>query len=214
MKLKYRLLSVLLLSLPVVSVTLFWDRLPVRLPMHFNNEGQPDRFGNRQELLGMLLLTLFILNSIRAVLLIVVSKQPGIQPMQRLALYLLTAGFIAGTLSLLILQGLYQSPLYVYWLPVLFFLFGSSFIYFAVPPDLPTTLKDPAISSLPIAQRIETLQRIHTMSRLVVLRVNLLAVVLMIFADVKDRWSIGVLANLLAYSALFIISVFLHRRSD
>jgi len=37
--------------IPLGYLALIWDTLPETLPMHFGPDGQPDRFGNRQELL-------------------------------------------------------------------------------------------------------------------------------------------------------------------
>ena len=45
----------------------------------------------------------------------------------------------------------------------------------------------------------------HTLSRLVVIRVNLLAALLMLLARSGDRWTICVLANLLAFVTLTVI---------
>lgn len=213
MKLSDRLLSVLLLSLPLVSVVLAWDQLPVRIPLHFNSDRQPDQFGSRQEWLSGLLSTLFLLSIIRAVVLKIVGSQRNLQPAQRRAIYLLTAGFVAGTLSLLILEGLYQAPLYADWLPVLFFLAGCTFIYFAVPPVLPASVKDPELLNSRIAKRLAALQHTYKLSRLVVFRANLVAVLLMVFANHSDRWSIGILANVLAYIFLLILTAVMNRNS-
>lgn len=213
MNVSHRLISVLLLSLPLVSVVLAWDRLPDRLPMHFDQNRQPDYFGSRQEWFGMLLLTLFLLNSIRAIVLRIAGNQPNMQPSQHLALYLLTAGFTAATLLLLILQGLRQSPVYADWLPVLVCLSGCSFLYYAIPPVLPMQVKDPAIQNSRLTKRLATLQHIQRLSRLVVFRANLVAVLLMVFANPADRWSIGILANVLAFVFLIILTAVMNRNS-
>ncbi len=214
MKFSYRVISVLLLSLPLLLVVLFWDRLPVQLPIHFGPDRQPDHFSKRQEWFVMLLVLLFFLNMVRAVILRFVGRQRNLTPKQYLSLYLLTAGFVAGTLSLVILQSLYQSPVYADWLPVLFFLSGSGFIYFAVPPvlaELPETLKEQAAFNGQMARRLAALQRLHALSRLVVIRANLLVVVLMFFANRSDRWTMGILANVLAYAFLFILTIATNR---
>lgn len=51
----------------------------------------------------------------------------------------------------------------------------------------------------------------HQLSRLVIIRANLVAVLLMIFANHSDRWSIGILANVLAYIFLFILTAVTNR---
>lgn len=181
--------------------------------MHFDQDRQPDYFGSRQEWFGMLLLTLFLLNSIRAIVLRVAGNQPTMQPSQLVALYLLTAGFIAATLLLLILQGLRQSPVYTDWLPVLFFLSGCSFLYYAIPPVLPMQVKDPVILNLRLSKRLATLQHIQKLSRLVVFRANLVAVLLMVFTNHSDRWAIGILANVLAFVFLVILTAVINRNS-
>lgn len=161
----------------------------------------------------MLLSTLFLLSIIRVVVLRIAGRQRNMQPAQRRALYLLTAGFVTGILSLLILQGLHQSPLYADWLPVLLFLSGCIFIYFAVPPALPTPVKDPELLNSRAAKRLATLQNTYRLSRLVVFRANLMAVLLMVFANHSDRWSIGILANVLAYVFLLILTAVVNRNS-
>lgn len=147
----YSVLNVLLISLPLIWVTLTWNDLPAQLPMHFNSDRQPDRFGSQQEWLGMLLSLLFFSTLIRAVVLRIAGSQENIQPTQRRALELLTAGFIGCTLALHILQAFYKSPIYSDWIPVLFFLSGSTFNYVAVPRVLPIQEKDPAILNLRLA---------------------------------------------------------------
>ncbi len=213
MKPTYRLLSVLITGLPLVWVALAWDELPDRIPLHFNNDRQPDQFGNREQWLGVLLRTLFLLSIIRVVILKTVGSPQNMQPAQRRTLDLLTAGFAAGTLLLLTLQGLRQAPIYTDWLPVLFFLSGCAFIYFAVPPVLPTRIKDSATPNVPLAKRLATVQHMYKLSRLVVFRVNLIAVILMAFASHSDRWSIGILANALAYLFLLILTTVVNRNS-
>ena len=211
MKLSYRLISVLLLSLPLVSVTLVWDQLPARIPMHFNSDRQPDRFGSRQEWMGMLLGILFLSSIIRAVVLRIAGSQRNIQPAQGRILYLLTAGFVAVTLALHILQGLYQSPVYADWLPALFFLSGATFNYLAFPQPEPKQEKESAFPNARLTKRLSTLQHMNQLSRLVVFRANLVAVLLMVFANHGDRWSIGIWANVLAYAFLLILTAVMNR---
>lgn len=213
MKLNYSMLAVLLISLPLLWVTLAWDSLPAQLPLHFNRDRQPDKFGNKQEWLVTLLSALILQSIIRKLVLRTVGNQQNIQPTQRPILELLTAGFIGVALLLLILQGLYRSPVYSDWIPALFFLSGSAFIYLSVPPELPTQVKDPATLNAQAAKRLATLQHMHQLSRLVVFRVNVVAVLLMVFANHSDRWSIGILANVLAYVFLFILTITLNRPS-
>ena len=40
---------------PVIYLAFIWNRLPEQVPMHFDLKGNPDRFGNKTELLIMIL---------------------------------------------------------------------------------------------------------------------------------------------------------------
>ncbi len=54
---------------PVIYLAAVWNRLPERVPMHYNLSGEPDRFGNKSELL--LLLAIMVVVNIGVYLLLV-----------------------------------------------------------------------------------------------------------------------------------------------
>ncbi len=213
-KSKVRLFSYTLIGLPILVILYIWDRLPDRLPMHFDEDGQADQFGTRQQWLTSLLGSLFLLSLLRMVFMYWVRRQEHLPTRQRIILYLFTAGFMTGASLLLIGQGVWGMSLYQEWMPVLFFLFGSGFVYYSVPPDLPVEQKEPHLFNLPLAKQLANRQRMHTLSRLVTVRVNLLAVLIMLFVSGQDRWSVGILANLLACVGLAGLSVYLRQNDD
>ena len=119
---------------------------------------------------------------------------------------------MAGGIFLLIGQGVWGISLYREWMPVLFFLFGSGFVFYGVPPDLPAiTEREQPLINFSLTQHNQNRQRIHMLSRLVTARVNLLAVLIMLFVNGQDRWSVGFLANLLASLYLAGLSVYSRR---
>lgn len=214
-KLKYQLVSSALIVLPILVILFSWNRLPNQVPLHFDEQGQVDEFGTRQQWMTRFFWAVLLFSFIRIVFLHLVGRQANLLARQRVLLYLLTSGFMAGGTLLLIGQGFWGISLYREWMPVLFFLFGSGFVYYGVPPDLPAApeIKPPLLNRA-LAQQLENRQRIHTVSRLVTVRVNLLAVLLMLFVSGKDRWSVGILANLLAYVYLAGLSVYWRRNID
>lgn len=213
MKPAYRLLSVMLLSLPLVSVALVYDRLPLRLPVHFDADDQPDLFNNRSQWMSRLIITMFLLNIGRSVLMRVVERQRTCQRAQLEALYLLTAVSVAGIVSLLALEGGLGKPLFADWFPVWFFLSGSGVLYVSVSPHLPVSLLNTDQLTPPQLRRLAAMQQFRSLSHWIVVRVNLAAAVLMLFVGRHDRWQLGLLANLLAYSALMILAEVNRRRS-
>lgn len=52
--LKWLLLPVL--AIPGLYLALVWNRLPEKVALHFDIKGNPDRFGNKQELVGTVLI--------------------------------------------------------------------------------------------------------------------------------------------------------------
>ena len=192
-------------------VAVAWERLPVRLPMHFDAYAQPDRFGSRLEWYGQLLGTLIMLIVVRALILRAAAGKLGKRQTQAPALYLVTAGFVASFIALLILQGLYKRPLFTQWQPLLVALIASSFIYFVVPVNKPVSNSRIQPSTLNQPKPIS--QRLHPLARLIGIRVNLLAALLMVVARSQDRWSIAIMANGLALLSVVIVFLIKQRQS-
>ncbi len=213
-KVKVQLLSYTLIGLPILTLFFAWNRLPDQLPLHFDEYGQADQLSNRQQWLTNVCWSVFFLSLLRAGFIYWVRHQQNLRAKQRVILYLLSAGIMTGASLLLIGQGIWGQSLYQQWTPVLFFLFGSGIVFYSIPPDLPVELNDPHVSNLPLASQLAFRQRMHTLSRLVTMRVNLLAVVIMLFVSGQDRWSVGILANLLAFAGLAGLSVYLRCTDD
>lgn len=211
MKRIHQLLSTLMLCLPLLCISWLWDRLPDRLPIHFGNDGQPDRFASRQQWFNGLLHMMFIYVLIRGVVIALLSKRFDIQGARFVRVYLLSAAFVGSILGLFVLRAVYASSVYTDFLPVLTALVGAGGVYFTVRADLPTPDKT-ARPALPPRQ-LADLQYMNTLSRLTFIRVNLLAALLMLFAQSGDRWTIGIMANLMAFVALFSMGVILRRQS-
>jgi uncharacterized membrane protein len=57
-KSKTELLILSIILLPALYLAFVWDALPEEVPMHFNSKGEADRFGSKDELIGVL----FMLN--------------------------------------------------------------------------------------------------------------------------------------------------------
>jgi len=51
MKNKIFLIVILLMLIPVIYLASIWNSLPATLPMHFDLQGQPDRYGNKSEVI-------------------------------------------------------------------------------------------------------------------------------------------------------------------
>ncbi len=113
---------------------------------------------------------------------------------------------------LLIGQGIWQKPMYHEWLPILFFLFGSSFVYYGVPAELPIEPPKPNQTNQSLDRVSSIRQRMHSLTRLLTIRVNILAVLIMLFVRGQDRWSVGILANLLVYVFIAGYSYYLRRQ--
>ena len=199
-----------MLCLPLLCVSWLWDRLPTRLPVHFTDDGLPDRFASRQEWFSGLLNVLFVLVLIRSVAFALLSNRFGIGDSRVTRIYLLSAAVVGSSLGLIILRAIYPAFVCGDWLPVLLALVGAAGIYFTVPANLSVGGETTKETARPIGspQQIVDVQHLHSLSRLVVIRVNLLAAVLMVFARSGDRWSIGIMANLLAFIALLVIGIF------
>lgn len=201
-----------MIVLPILVVLFSWNKLPNRLPLHFDEHGQVDEFGTRQQWMTRLAWAVLLLSFLRTVFLRLVGRQANLRNTQHVMVYFLTSGFMAGGILLLIGQGVWGISLYREWMPVLFFLFGSGFVFYGVPPDLPAVAeREQPLVNFPLTQPLSNQQRIHMLSRLVTVRVNLLAVLVMLFVNGQDRWSVGFLANLLAYLYLTGLSVYLRR---
>ncbi len=207
----YRLFSTMLLCLPLVSVALLWEHLPERLPVHFDVEGQPDRFAPRQEWFNNLTSIMFVLVLIRTIAIGLLSKRWEVQETRFIRTYILSAALVSSALELIVFEAVYQSPLSTDFLPVLMALFGAGFVYWTIPPQLPATNEPPEQSHS--SQRVAAVQQMHILSRLVVVRVNLLAALLMLVARSHDRWTIGIAANVLAFIALTAVAIFRRQSS-
>ncbi len=198
----YRLMSSLMLGGPLLWVWGQWHQLPTRLPVHFGPDHQPDRFASRPEWLSMLLSVLFILVLLRSGALALLGKRMSLreQDARYIRIYLLSAAFVGCLLGLLIARTVYRTSDY---LPVLLALFGAAGVYQTIPDPLsrPHEGAKPAPENRPTV----ALGLLHSLSRLVVIRVNLLAAALMVFARSEQRWTIGVTANLLALAVLLVI---------
>lgn len=205
----YRRLATLLATLPMVLIAVAWEYLPIRLPMHFAANGQPDRFASRYEWYGHLLGTLLMLLGVRALVLKVVNNKLGNE--RQPALQLVTAGFVASFMSLLILQGLYNHPLYAQWQSVLVAVLASSFMYFIVPANEPL----PSAKSRPLTpdQPNPLGPSLQPLSRLIGIRVNLLAALLAGLARPQDRWSIIIMANALALLSVAMLWLIKQRQA-
>ena len=208
----YQVLSAALIVLPILVLLGNWEWLPDQLPLHFDQFGQADQFGTRQLWLTSISWSIILLSTIRFIFLKLISRQPGIGHSQLVKLYLSTALLMMGASTLLIGQGVWQKPLYQQWLPILFFLFGSSFIYYGVPAELPIEPLKPNQSNQSFIRQLAIRQRMHSLTRLVTIRVNLLTVLVMLFVRWQDRWSVGILANLLVYVFIAGYSYYLRRQ--
>lgn len=207
MKSRYKIYGILIVSVPLLVVWLLWNQLPDRFPIYLNNNDKPDHFVSRQEWLSMLLSVLFILGLIRSVALAFISKRIHEQDARFARIYLLSAAFIGSILGLFIAKTVYHSSDF---LPVLLVLFGAAGVYVTVDRSGPTDSQ--TARSAFTRQRKEVLRHMHTVSRLALIRVNLLAALVMLFARSEDRWTIGITANLLAFAALSVMEVI--RRSS
>ncbi|MVM35466.1 hypothetical protein GO755_35925 [Spirosoma sp. HMF4905] len=202
MKTRYKIYSLLIVGIPLLGVWLVWDYLPGRFPIYLNDNDKPDHFVSRQEWLRMLLSVLFILGLIRSVVLALLSKRINEQDVRFTRIYLLSAAFISSILGLFTMKTVYHSSDF---LPVLLVLFGAAGVYLTVATNRPSD--DQTVNSSLVRQRNESLSQMHTLSRLALIRVNLLAALVMLFARSEDRWTIGITANLLALAALSVMEV-------
>ncbi|UFH57089.1 DUF1648 domain-containing protein [Spirosoma sp. KNUC1025] len=207
----YQILSAVLIVLPMLVLLGNWERIPDQLPLHFDQFGQADQFGTRRQWLTSISWSILVLSTIRIVFLNLMSRQPGIGRSQLVKLYLSTALLMMGASILLIGQGVWQRPLYQEWLPILFFLFGSSFVYYGVPAELFIEPLKPNQTNQSFIRQLAIRQRVHSLTRLVTIRVNLLTVLVMLFVRGQDRWSVGILANLLVYVFIAGYSFYLRR---
>ena len=212
MKSAYKLLSTILLCLPILCVSLLLDCLPARIPVHFTDDGQPDSFASRQVLFNLLIYAMFILLFIRMGVVVLLSRRFDIQASYFVRVYLLSAALTGSVPGLFVLWAVYPSPSFFDFLPVVVALFGAGGVYFTTSADLPTS--DKTMNSALPPRQTAILQQLHSLSRLVMVRVNVLAALLMLFARSGDRWAIGIWANLLAFIALFILAGIYSRQSN
>ena len=49
-----------IMAIPGIYLAIVWNKLPESIAMHFNLQGEPDRYGDKNELLGMTLLLIGI----------------------------------------------------------------------------------------------------------------------------------------------------------
>jgi hypothetical protein len=210
----YQFVSLALIGLPLLVLVAYQERLPDRLPLHFDEFGQTDQLVPRQQWINKIISSTLLLNFLRIVFMSLLSRQPKLGQPQLMKLHLSTAVLTAGAGCWPVGQGIYQKPLYQEWLPILFFLFGSSFVYYGVPPVLPVPPLTVAKNTLPTARQLLVRQQIHALTRLVTIRVNLLAVLVMVFVRGQDRWPVGFMANLLVYVFMAVYSVYSRRHVD
>lgn len=203
----YSFISSALIVLPFLVLLINWERLPDQLPLHFDPSGQADQLGTREQWLTSISWPILSLGAIRIIFLQLISRQSDLSHSRLVSLYLSTAVLLAGAVLLLIGQGIWKKPLYQEWLPMLFYLFGSCFVYYGVSPNLSATDSNEKQDSRSFAIR----ERVHSLTRLVTIRVNILAVLIMWFAQVQDRWLVGILANLLVYGFITGYAFYLRR---
>ncbi len=211
MKRSYQFISTLLLCLPLVGVSLLLSRLPARLPVHLGEDGQPDRFVSRQAWFSLLTNVMLGLLLIRMGFIALLSRRLATDAPRFIRLYLLSATLVGSVPGLFVLWTLYPSPVFIDLVPVIVTLVVAGAVYWTIPAQLPAT-DERAGPNLQPEQRA-VLADLHTLSRWVVVRVNLLAALLMLFARSSDRWTIAILANLLAFIALSIIAGVRSRQS-
>ncbi|MFD1143126.1 DUF1648 domain-containing protein [Larkinella insperata] len=211
MKRRYIVISLLIVCLPLLAVGLLWEHLPLRLPLHFTNQGRPDRFGDRVQWLGMLASTTLFLAVIFRVMIHFLPHRLVLHPLRIGAVYMLSAVFIASLTLLLILKTLFVTPVFADLTPVLLTLYGSGLVYFSLPSFLPLT--DETVSRRLSLGRLQALQKIYRLSRSVLVRVNAVIAVVMILARPDDRWTLLFLANLLALVMLLLWVSRLYRKA-
>lgn len=204
MKSNYSFLGNFIVCLPVVYVTLVWEHLPAKLPVHFNETGQADQFVSRQTWLWTLLNMLILLVIFRMSVVSILGKRPTLSNFQRIGIQLITAVFVASILMADILQTTLESPIYSNYLPFILTLFCAGGLYFAVSPTL--VLDETNQSATIPPKRLAALQHIHALSRYIMVWANLTATVIMLLANSSDRWMIGILANLLGFAGLAFLA--------
>ncbi len=204
MKNSYQWLGNFITYLPMLYVALIWDQMPARVPVHFTETGQADQFSARDSWLWTLLLMFGLFISFRSSVLSLLLKRVDLPRPRQIILQLLTASFVACVLLIYILQSILSAPIYTDYLPVLLSFFGAVILYFTdTKPRVPM---EKSSSSAPADTRTQILQYLQTVSLLVTVRVNLLAGLIMLFAQSADRWMIGILANLLAFGCLTLLA--------
>src|SRR5690349_20688505 len=53
---KLHILALVILLAPAAYLAIIWKQLPAIVPMHYNIKGEVDRFGNKSEMIGVLLM--------------------------------------------------------------------------------------------------------------------------------------------------------------
>lgn len=185
-------------------MALIWDNLPAKLPVHFDEAGQADQFVARQTWMWTLLNMLILLVVFRMSVISILAKRPSLSNSRRMGIHLVTAAFVASILMADILQTTLGSPIYSAYLPMLMTLFCAGGIYFAVSPTLVLDETNKTVTIPP--RRLAALQHIHALSRLIMVRANLIAAFIMLLARSNDRWMIGILANLLGFAGLAFLA--------
>lgn len=180
--------------------------------MHFTDQGLPDRFGSRQQWLGMVVSTTLLLVMVVWGLLSFLPNGIKLHARRRKAVFLISALFIGSTSTLLILKTVHPSFATSGLLPVLITLFGSGLVYATVPSFLPHSDRT-ATSKRPPAQQ-QALQHLYRLSRSVVVRVNALAAPVMLLAQPSQRWSIAIGANGLAFLGLTLLGLVIFRKTN
>lgn len=204
MKNSHRFLGNLIAYLPMLYLTLIWDQLPNKVPVHFTEAGEADQFAARATWLWTLLIMFVLLIIFRSSIFTILTKQSSLPNSRIVTLHFLTAAFVASLVMTYILQTSISAPIYTDYLPVLMSFFSASGIYFAVSTKPIVSVDAKQGANIP-ARRLAVMQHLQAVSRLATVRVNLLAGCIMLFAQSSDRWMIGILANLLTFAALALL---------
>lgn len=203
MRRNYRLISTLLLCVPYVCVVLLLNRLPERLSIHLDEAGQPDHFMPRKAWFSLLTNVMLALLVGRTVLIGLLNQRSHLSSVRFVRVYLLSATLVGSVPVWFILWTLHPSVQLLSMLPVLVMVCVAGAVYLRKPAELPMN-KDQTNLNAANRQLIR-LNELQSLSRLVIIRVNLLVAGLLLFIPVDDRWAAAISANLLAFIGLFII---------
>jgi hypothetical protein len=96
----YQFVSLALIGLPLLVLVAYQERLPDRLPLHFDEFGQTDQLVPRQQWINKIISSTLLLNFLRIVFMSLLSRQPKLGQPQLMKLHLSTAVLTAGAGSL------------------------------------------------------------------------------------------------------------------